>query len=108
MSEKLAFLEIDPVQSNVPPGYVAYSLRQWGHIHSGEIVGVEWDDENSRPIFRFGSTLGIHTGRRPALFPAETSRLIVLQDAPIDPRVLELDAGPVPEKVPETFHEPTP
>ena len=91
----IPMFEKDPNQEDVPVGHVAYLLRFWTAIYDeGRVTKVALSGFGLPHLyFDSGGSM-----RRPK-YAGEYSRLFVREDAPIDPRVFEIDAGPVPADV---------
>ena len=87
--------EKDTDQTSVPDGYSAYLLRWWWYVVEGKFcgIGVANDapalDNESDYRSRLPNSLG------------EISRIFVRNDAPIDERVFELEAKPMPATLEE-------
>lgn len=92
----MPLFERDSDQSHVPDGFVAYRLRIWTTVIEA-LVDRVYLGENQLP----GLSIIDQSEQRLPEYPGEESRIFVRADSPIDERVFELHAEPIPKTLAE-------
>lgn len=105
MDETLPYIELDPNQSDVPVGYTRYIVRDWRGVHLGTVEQINVTPEGEPELVSFGpepsADGSIHDGpyesSRQASYPGEISKIYLVPDGVIDPKIFNLRAGPLPQ-----------
>lgn len=90
----LPLLERDANQIGAPPGYSAYIFRWWRQIETSFVTAITVSPHGQPHLHCTGDA-----EVRPPNFRGETSRIFISNSASIDPEVLAMKAGPIPDDI---------
>lgn len=105
MSETLPYIELDPDQSDVPTDYTRYIVRDWRGVHIGTVEQITVTPEGEPELLLFGPEPnadgsideGPYESYRRAEYPGEVSKIYLIPDGVLNPKVFNLRVGPPPQ-----------